>query len=188
MWIHKPCAITFQWPAVTHWGRGKMAAIFQTAFSNAFSWMKMFEFRLKFHWSLFLKVQLTIFQHGSDNDFAPNRRQAIIWTNDDPVHRRIYASLGLNELTTVKTAVEISSLRYRSLKYALRWWPLGTCMRANWRCTYSYVRVSHLDPPHLHTQQLLSFLTYYRRHSVQSHGLFAIPTGNPQFPKDILPW
>ena len=48
---------------------------------------EMFEFRLKFHWSLFLKVQLTIFQ-----------RQAIIWTTDDPVQRRIYASLGLNVL------------------------------------------------------------------------------------------
>ena len=30
---------------------------------NAFSWMKMFEIQLKFHWSLFLRVQLTIFQH-----------------------------------------------------------------------------------------------------------------------------
>ena len=30
---------------------------------NAFSWMKLYEFRLKFHWSLFLRVQLTIFQH-----------------------------------------------------------------------------------------------------------------------------
>ena len=29
-----------------------MAAIFQT-FSNAFSWMKMYEFWLRFHWSLF---------------------------------------------------------------------------------------------------------------------------------------
>ena len=28
-------------------------------FPNVFSSMKMFEFRLKFHWSLFLKVQLT---------------------------------------------------------------------------------------------------------------------------------
>ena len=27
-------------------------------------------------------------------------RQAIIWTNDDPVQRRIYASLGLNESIT----------------------------------------------------------------------------------------
>ena len=48
---------------LTHWGRDKMAAIFQTTFWNAFSWMKMYEFQLKFHWSLFLRVQLTIFQH-----------------------------------------------------------------------------------------------------------------------------
>ena len=41
----------------------KMAAISQTTLSNAFSWMKMLEFRLKFHWSLFLSAQLTIFQH-----------------------------------------------------------------------------------------------------------------------------
>ena len=31
---------------------------------------------------------------GSDNGSAPTRRQAIIWTNADPVHRRIYAALG----------------------------------------------------------------------------------------------
>ena len=37
-------------------------AISQTIFSNAFSWMKMYEFRLKFHWSLFPRVQLPIFQ------------------------------------------------------------------------------------------------------------------------------
>ena len=59
----------------THWGRDKMATIFQTTFWNAFSRMKMYEFRLRFHWSLFLRVQLTIFQHWT-------RRQAIIWTND----------------------------------------------------------------------------------------------------------
>ena len=41
----------------------KMAVISQTTSLNIFSWMKMYEFRLKFHWSLFLRVQLTIFQH-----------------------------------------------------------------------------------------------------------------------------
>ena len=46
--------------SLTHWGRDKMDAIWQTTFSSAFSWLKMFEFRLKFHWSLFLRVQLTI--------------------------------------------------------------------------------------------------------------------------------
>ena len=48
---------------LTHWGQDKMAAISQTILSNAFPWMKMLKFRLKFHWILFLRVQLTIFQH-----------------------------------------------------------------------------------------------------------------------------
>ena len=48
--------------SLTHWGRDKMASISQTTFSDSFSWMKMLKFRLKFHWSLFLRVQLTIFQ------------------------------------------------------------------------------------------------------------------------------
>ena len=39
-----------------HWSRDKMAAISQTTLSIAFSWMKMLEFRLTFHWSLFLRV------------------------------------------------------------------------------------------------------------------------------------
>ena len=66
---------------LTHWGRDKMAAVFQTTFSIAFSWIKMYVFRLKFHWSLFLRVQLTWSSIGSDNGLAPSRLQAIIWTN-----------------------------------------------------------------------------------------------------------
>ena len=34
---------------------------------------------------------------GSDSDSAPNRRQAIFWSNVGTLHWRIYASLGLNE-------------------------------------------------------------------------------------------
>ena len=48
---------------LTHWGRDKMDAISQTPFSSSFSWMKMLEFRLKFHWTSFLRVQLTISHH-----------------------------------------------------------------------------------------------------------------------------
>ena len=36
---------------------------------------------------------------GLDNGLAPNRRQTIIWTNADPIYRRIYAALGGEELT-----------------------------------------------------------------------------------------
>ena len=46
-----------------HWGRDEMAAIFQTTISHAFSSMKINKFRLRFHWSLFPRVQLTVFQH-----------------------------------------------------------------------------------------------------------------------------
>ena len=49
-----------------------MAVISQTIFSDAFSRKKGFVFWLKFHWSLFLRVQLTISQYGLDNGLAPN--------------------------------------------------------------------------------------------------------------------
>ena len=48
---------------LTHWGRDKMAAISRTIFSNAFSWTEIYGFRLRFHWSLLLMLQLTIFQN-----------------------------------------------------------------------------------------------------------------------------
>ena len=47
--------------SLTHQGRDKMAVVSQTTFSNTFSWIKMYEFRLRFHWSLFPKIWLTIF-------------------------------------------------------------------------------------------------------------------------------
>ena len=42
---------------------------------------------------------------GSDNGLAPNRRQAIIWTNDGLVYWRIYASVGLDELSVIQSKI-----------------------------------------------------------------------------------
>ena len=59
-----------------------MAAIFQMTFSNAFSWMKMYEFPLRFtefYSSGFDEQYSSIV---SDNGLAPFRRQAIIWNDD----------------------------------------------------------------------------------------------------------
>ena len=53
-----------------------------TIFSNAFPWMKNFVMPIDFHWSLFLRVQMTICD------------QAINWIKADPIHRRIYAAQG----------------------------------------------------------------------------------------------
>ena len=82
---------------LTHWGRDKMDGISQATLSSTFSWLKMSEFRLKFHWSLFLRVQLTIFQHcfrwwlGAvlATSYYLNQWWIVYW--------RIYASLGPNE-------------------------------------------------------------------------------------------
>ena len=49
----QPC----YWLCLTHWGWDEMNNIWQMTFSNVFSWMKMFEFRLKIHWSLFPRIQ-----------------------------------------------------------------------------------------------------------------------------------
>ena len=49
---------TVTWAIIrwTHRGRDKMAANFQTTFSNAYLWIKIYEFRLILYWRLFLKL------------------------------------------------------------------------------------------------------------------------------------
>ena len=83
---------------LTYWGWGKMAAILQTTFSSAISWMKMFEFRLKFHWSLFLRDQLTISQHWFRKWLSADQVISHYLNQWWSVYWRIYASLGRNEL------------------------------------------------------------------------------------------
>ena len=84
---------------LTHWGRDKMADISQTTLSNPFSLMKIFEFRLKFHWSLFQRFQLTIFQHWFRLWLGADQATSHYLNQYRVDHWRIYASLGLNELT-----------------------------------------------------------------------------------------
>ena len=76
---------------LTSWGRDKIAAILQTAFSNIFSWMKIvvfwFEFSLIFfpkspinHKPLLVQVMTLCWK----------TRQTIIWTSDELFYCHIY--------------------------------------------------------------------------------------------------
>ena len=91
---------------LTHWGRDKMVNISQTTFPNVFSSMKMFEFQLKFHWSLFLRVQLKKFQHcfrwwlGAGQATSHYLKQC--WL----VYWCVNASLSLNELKCLMRTLE----------------------------------------------------------------------------------
>ena len=51
----------FNWTVLNFWSWNETDAILQT-FSNAFSSTNIDWFRLRYHWSLFSRVQLTIFQ------------------------------------------------------------------------------------------------------------------------------
>ena len=87
----------------------KTAAIFQTTFSNAFSWMKMFEFRSK--------ISLKFIPKGPINNI-PSLVQVMAWRHYLNqwwlVYWRIYASLGLNEL--------INCLSYKPWLQLFNWW------------------------------------------------------------------
>ena len=88
-----------------------MVAILQTTFSNAFSSMKMLKFRLRFHWSLFLRVHSRMIQ-------------IMAWhqPGDKPLSEQTMVSLlplGLTELNLLlmrdnllKTFAVIPSLHY----------------------------------------------------------------------------
>ena len=87
-------------PFLTHWGWYKMAAIFHMTLSNVLSWMKILEFRVKCHWSLFLcpinniptLVQIMGWCRPLTSHYYLNQWWLVYWCK--------YVSLGINELTT----------------------------------------------------------------------------------------
>ena len=94
-------------------------------FSIAVSWMKMYEFQLRFHWNLFPSVQLTKSQHWMVQVMAWRR------TGNKPlpepmltVHWRIYAALGGDEFI-----VRRAGLLWSQQDFEWRWSvPLFKCL------------------------------------------------------------
>ena len=86
-----------------------MATNFLTTICNAFSWMKIYKYWIRFHWYLFPRVKLTLFQHwfrywlgdGHATSHYTNQWWLVYW--------RIYASLGLNELKWLVLFLKILS-------------------------------------------------------------------------------
>ena len=65
---------------------------------------------------------------GLDNGLAPNRRQAIIWTNANPIHWRIYAALGGDELIKHGTIPDSSPLYNHTLYLQYIFTAVNACM------------------------------------------------------------
>ena len=98
----------------TSWPRQKVTVIFQTTFSYAFSWMEMYKFLLRFHWSLFPRTQLPISIFPITNILFP----IMAWRRPGLVYWRIYASLSLNELKLVPS---VHDYHWSILTYCYYW-------------------------------------------------------------------
>ena len=78
-------------------------------------------------WSLFPGIQLTMSQHGTMFWLGAVQGTSIVWINDDLVERRIYASVGMTELSTMllydrtRTETEMSSGLLRPGSHWGRW-------------------------------------------------------------------
>ena len=101
-WSWRVWICTVKIGQLTHWGWDKMIAISQTFLSVLLEW-KVWNFKWNFNEICYLGPNWQYGNIGSDNCLAPNRRQAIIWTNDGLGYWRIYASLSFDELTNIST-------------------------------------------------------------------------------------
>ena len=70
-----------------------MAVIFRRHFQKHFREWKVLVFVIRISLKFVPKRPIDN-NIGLDNGLTPHRRQAIIWTNADPINWRIYAALG----------------------------------------------------------------------------------------------
>ena len=191
------CYIDLMWPnkyrLLTHWGRDEMTAIFQTTLSNEFSWMKMYQFRLIFRWSLFLRVQLTVLQHwfrlwlGADQATSHYLNQ---WWLD---YRRIYPSLGLNELIW-KLRLFIDTKRFSKTKCQIRLEWCHNDMISNHITLYHIILYYVIVIPFSLSLSLYIYIYQFNFRQLYSHELVIkhrLKTGNHPsiftFPLNIYP-
>ena len=104
---------------LTHWGRDKMDAISQTIFSNAFSWMKMLQLLLKFHWrpkglinDIPALVQIMAWRHAGDKPLS------------EPMMARLLTHICVTRPQWVKDlsdAIRVCLLQWRDIEGNAHW-------------------------------------------------------------------
>ena len=105
-----------------------MDNISQVTFSNVFSLITLFQFYLKFHRSLFLRTQLTIWQHWFRYWLGTIQVTGHYLNQWWLVYRHTFVSLGLNELknkaltTLSSTSIFTSFRREYTLHFYCYWY------------------------------------------------------------------
>ena len=160
---------------LTHWGRDKMAAIFQTTVWNGFSWMKMHEFRLKF------------VPNGPINNI-PSLVQIMAWRRpgDKPLSEPVLVSLLTHICVTRPQWVKTNATRVyqfeKSLKNTLvrllphlrgQWvnslWPSDTIWRHRSGSTLVQVMACCLTAPSHYLNQCWLIISKVQRYSAEKN-------------------
>ena len=119
MW-QQPRHFTF-----THWGRDKMDATSQTTYSNAFSWMKIFDFRFKISLKF---VPMSLISN------IPALVQIMAWRRpgDKPLSEPMMVNLSTHICVTRPQLVNVTLINkvkeaYSNCKWV--WYPAKSCLK-----------------------------------------------------------
>ena len=110
--------------------RPRQNVILHMTCSNAFLWMKAFEFQIKFHYIYSLESNWQYGDIGSDNGMVLNRRQDIIWTNGGRFCWSKDASLSLNNSGFVKQSL-LPIMFITIFYYYSKHWNILSCIVNN---------------------------------------------------------
>ena len=186
---------------LTHWGRDEMNNISQTTFSNVFSsLMKMLEFRFKFHWSLFTRVQLTIFQLWI---------QIMAWRRwgDKPLIEPMMVSLPTHICVARPQWVKTWNTKTTNIIKLYTWdirptevmgrdpWPVILPNSSVWRRTANFINIivdllfKKNACEKIHTAKSMSISNHGIRCTRENHSLggtqYMISSGHASYPIDI---
>ena len=89
------------------------AAILKTTFSNTFSWMKIYEFRSRFHWNLFISIQYLSISCLT-NVYAYSK-------NKDLLYKRKGLQV-TNTIINYQSSAEIASSKHTGRLWSLKKW------------------------------------------------------------------
>ena len=127
-----------------------------TTLSNAFSGMKVLEFRLKFHWSLLQRVKSTMFQYWFRWWFGAVQATSHYLNQCCIVYWRIYASLDPNELSWLDKIKDLNYGEISMWKSMLVKGNFQACPLTGWQHIFV---VHHISSP-LDEMEAISHTTY----------------------------
>ena len=137
-----------------------MDAISQMTFSNVFSWMKMFDYCLKFHWRLFLRVHYFDYIKYLLEHFTVSRQQYMLSPTHVPndagmvlifygIHYTLYLTVTLSSVLITDMPNSPVMARYDVSFVTSQAWPIINFITVECYTAPCYIMSSLAPPEHI---------------------------------------